>query len=575
MKKTLFLRIFVGYAAVILLLAAAVTLFAPPLMRTHHIASRAAGLENMAHLLESRVVPYITGAGAGDLDAFVPSVGRRTETRITVIDVNGNVLADSEKEPRDMENHLFRPEIQASLRGEKLMSIRPSTTLKADMMYMSIPLRSEGRIVGALRMSLFMKDIEALLGALRGDLLKVVSVVTFIALLMALVLTRSVTGPVREVIDASKRVAGGDFDIAVSTRWSGEFRDFTRGFNAMTGKLKAMFGEIRVQNEEIRSILASIREGLCLLDGDARIVLCNDAFRSLAGLDAPEGRHFWEVVRSSAAAEIVRRVRGGTAEAAGEVSIGERTYYASISRLAAADRLVVTLHDVTAFRALEKTKRELVVNVTHELKTPLTAIKGFVETMAPRAEAEIRPYLEIVRRNADRLIAIVDDMFVLSQLEAPGAKPAKEPVDARAIAENVLKLFEKRAGEKGITVAIEAPAILPRVPADPVQFEGLLLNLVDNAVKYTDKGSVTVRLGSGEGRFLVEVSDTGIGIDPDHLPHVFERFYVADKSRSKKLGGTGLGLAIVKHIVQAHDGKVSVRSLLGQGTTVTVELPPA
>jgi len=424
-------------------------------------------------------------------------------------------------------------------------------------------------------MSLFMKDIEALLGALRGDLLKVVSVVTFIALLMALVLTRSVTGPVREVIDASKRVAGGDFDIAVSTRWSGEFRDFTRGFNAMTGKLKAMFGEIRVQNEEIRSILASIREGLCLLDGDARIVLCNDAFRSLAGLDAPEGRHFWEVVRSSAAAEIVRRVRGGTAEAAGEVSIGERTYYASISRLAAADRLVVTLHDVTAFRALEKTKRELVVNVTHELKTPLTAIKGFVETMAPRAEAEIRPYLEIVRRNADRLIAIVDDMLVLSQLEAPGAKPAKEPVDARAIAENVLKLFEKRAGEKGITVAIEAPAILPRVPADPVQFEGLLLNLVDNAVKYTDKGSVTVRLGSGEGRFLVEVSDTGIGIDPDHLPHVFERFYVADKSRSKKLGGTGLGLAIVKHIVQAHDGKVSVRSLLGQGTTVTVELPPA
>ncbi len=458
MKKTLFLRIFLGYAAVIVLLAAAVTLLAPPLMRTDHIEERAAGLEHMALLLENQVIPYITRPAPEDLERFVTDLGRRTATRITVIGVDGIVLADSEKEPRDMENHLFRPEIQASLRGEKLMSIRPSSTLKSDMMYMSIPLRSEGKIVGALRMSLFMKDIEALLGALRQDLLKVVGAVTLVALVLALFLTRSVTGPVREVIDASKRVAAGDFDVSVSTRRSGEFRDFTRGFNAMTGKLKAMFGEISVQNEEIRSILASIREGLCVLDGDARIVLCNESFRRLAGLDAPEGRHFWEVVRSSAAAEIVGKVRSGPAEAAGEISVGERVYYASVSRLAAADRLVVTLHDVTEFRALEKTKRELVVNVTHELKTPLTAIKGFVETIEPRAEEVNKPYLEIIRRNTDRLIAIVDDMLVLSQLEAPGAKPAKEPVDVGAIAGNVLSLFEKRAGEKGIAVRLEAPA---------------------------------------------------------------------------------------------------------------------
>jgi two-component system phosphate regulon sensor histidine kinase PhoR len=573
MKKTLFLRIFLGYAAVIVLLAAAVTLLAPPLMRTDHIEERAAGLEHMALLLENQVIPYITHPAPEDLERFVTDLGRRTATRITVIGVDGSVLADSEKEPRDMENHLFRPEIQASLRGEKLMSIRPSSTLKSDMMYMSIPLRSEGKIVGALRMSLFMKDIDALLGALRQDLLKVVGAVTLVALVLALFLTRSVTGPVREVIDASKRVAAGDFDVSVSTRRSGEFRDFTRGFNAMTGKLKAMFGEISVQNEEIRSILASIREGLCVLDGDARIVLCNESFRRLAGLDAPEGRHFWEVVRSSAAAEIVGKVRSGPAEAAGEISVGERVYYASVSRLAAADRLVVTLHDVTEFRALEKTKRELVVNVTHELKTPLTAIKGFVETIEPRAEEVNKPYLEIIRRNTDRLIAIVDDMLVLSQLEAPGAKPAKEPVDVRAIAGNVLGLFEKRAGEKGIAVRLEAPAGLPAVSADPVQLEGLLLNLVDNAVKYTDRGSVTVRLAAREGRFLIEVSDTGIGIDADHIPHIFERFYVADKSRSKKLGGTGLGLAIVKHVAQAHGGAVSVRSRLGEGTTIVVDLP--
>lgn len=350
MKKTLFLRTFLGYTAVIALLAVAVTMFAPPLMRTHHIEERAAGLEHMALLLEAQVLPYVTGPAVGDLEALVTAIGPKTGTRITVIGADGSVLADSEKEPRDMENHLFRPEIQASLRGEKLMSIRPSTTLRADMMYLSIPLRAEGRVVGALRLSLFMKDIEALLDALRSDLLKVVGVVTLVALGLAFLLARSVTGPVREAVEASKRVAAGDFDVAVSMRRSGEFLDFARSFNAMAGRLKDMFRDTQVQGEEIRSILASIREGLCVLDGDGRVVLCNDGFRALAQNDSPEGRHIWEVVRSSDLVDIVRRLRsGGTAETK-EVMVGERTYLCDVARIAAGDRLVVTLHDVSDLR---------------------------------------------------------------------------------------------------------------------------------------------------------------------------------------------------------------------------------
>ncbi|MBP1769404.1 MAG: sensor signal transduction histidine kinase [Candidatus Aminicenantes bacterium] len=573
MKKTLFLRIFLGYAAVIALLALAVTLFAPPAMRKHHIAERASNLEQMALLLEGQIAPFLTGSPAGDLEGLVTSYGRRTGTRITVIDAAGVVLADSEKEPRDMENHLFRPEIQASLRGEKQMSIRPSSTLKTEMMYMSIPVSVDGRVKGALRLSYFMKDLDALMESLRGDLLKVVGLVTLLALVLAIFLTRSVTGPLREVIDASSKVAAGDFDVTVSTRRSGEFRGLARSFNAMTGKLKDMFGEIRLQSEEIGSILASIREGLCVLDGDARIVLCNAGFRRIAGNDAPEGRHFWEVVRSSAAAEVVRKVRETGAEAASEAAIGDRTYYLNVARLAVGDRIVVTLHDVTEFRALEKTKRDFAVNVSHELKTPLTAIKGFVETMEPRAEEENKPYLEIIRRNTDRLIAIVEDLLVLSQIEDRGQKLEKSDLRVKPLAENILRVFEKRAREKGLTLSLEAPPDLPSVKADPLQVEGLLLNLVDNAVKYTEKGTVTVRLLSKQGRFVIEVADTGLGIEAAHLPHIFERFYVADKSRSKKLGGTGLGLSIVKHMVMAHDGTVSVASRVGEGTTFTVSLP--
>ena len=351
MKKTLFFRTFLGYAAVIVLLAFGVVLFAPPLLRTHHIEERSAELERLAHLLEGQIVPYVTGAEAGDLEALVTHIGRTAGTRITVIGADGTVLADSDREPRDMENHLFRPEIQAALRGETQMSIRPSSTLKADMMYMSVPLRAGGRVVGALRMSMFMKDIEALLDALRNDLLKIIGVATAVALALAFFLARSVTGPIREAVAASKRVAAGDLTVKISERRSGEFRDFARGFNDMTGRLKQIFAECQVQNDEIATILAAIREGLCVIDGDARIVLCNQAFRRMAGDDAPEGRYLWEVVRSSSLTEVVRKVRETRVDTSEEVAIGARAYLCSVIRLAAADRLVLTLRDITEYQA--------------------------------------------------------------------------------------------------------------------------------------------------------------------------------------------------------------------------------
>jgi len=346
MKRSLFFRLFAGYAAVIILLAAAVTLFAPPLMRTHHIDERAAELEHLARVLEGQVLMDFTGTSAGDLEGLVTDLGRKTATRITVIGADGGVLADSEREPRDMENHLFRPEIQASLRGETLMSIRPSSTLKADMMYMSIPLRDGDRVVGALRLSVFMKDIEVLLDALRTDLLKVVGLVTLLALFLSVFLARSVAVPTDEVMDASKRIAAGDLDVSVSMRRRGEFLDFARSFNALTGRLRQMSGEIRLQSAEIDSILASILEGVCVLDGSGRILLANASFRRIVGPDDPAGRHVWEVVRSSGLQELVRKAREGKSAESGDVVLGDRRFSGRVVPLAAEGRLVVTLCEI-------------------------------------------------------------------------------------------------------------------------------------------------------------------------------------------------------------------------------------
>jgi two-component system phosphate regulon sensor histidine kinase PhoR len=312
-----------------------------------------------------------------------------------------------------------------------------------------------------------------------------------------------------------------------------------------------------------------------VLDGDNRIELCNASFRRIVQNDAPEGRHLWELVRSSALAEAVRKARAAGTATSDEGMIGDRVYLCSLARLSAGDRLVVTLHDITEFRALEKTKKDFVVNVSHELRTPLTSIKGFLDTIGPRAEEENRPYLEIIRRNTERMIAIVDDLLALSELEERGPRIDKTEVDLKPLAESILEIFEKRARDKGLALSLEAPPDLPPIPADAGQMEGLLLNLVDNAVKYTEKGSVKVRLSVRGAHLVLEVEDTGPGIDAGHLPHIFERFYVVDKSRSKKLGGTGLGLAIVKHIVLAHKGSVDVRSRIGEGTTFSVLLPLA
>jgi two-component system phosphate regulon sensor histidine kinase PhoR len=573
MKKTLFWRVFLGYAAVIVFLAGGVALFGPGPMRKHHIREQAQGLEHLGILLEDSVTPYLLGEGKGSLEEFVTSIAKKTATRITVINPDGLVLADSEREPRDMENHLYRPEIHAALQGQQQMSIRFSSTLKQDMMYMSFPLRAGERVVGVLRLSLFMTELDLLFDRLRADLLKTLGLVTILALGAAFFFTRSISGPIRQFVNASARVAAGDFDAKVSLRLRGEFRDFALKFNAMTSELKTLFQEVRVQAEELNSILASVREGLCVLDGEARIVLCNASFRRIVQNGQPEGKYYWEVVRSSKFAEIIRKANAVKAGVAEDLVLADRTYDCNVSYLASRERYVVTLHDMTEFKNLEKIKKDFVVNVSHELKTPLTAIKGFVETMELAAGPEIRPSLEIVKRNTDRLIAIVGDLLVLSELEEKGSRLKKEDIDVRLLAENISRIFEKPARDKGLALAVEARPDLPRLKADPYELERLLVNLVDNAVKYTDKGRVTVRLAAAGDRFTIEVEDTGIGIDAEHLSHVFERFYVVDKSRSKKLGGTGLGLSIVKHIVQAHLGTMAVKSGLGEGTTVTVTLP--
>lgn len=574
MKKTLFWTIFGGYMAIVAVFASAVLAVSFPKIRNIYIKDQVRHLESLAGVLEERVLELLSGEGTEDIDQFAKTAGRLADARITVIDPEGRVLADSERDPQTMENHAYRPEVLAAIQGQKDWNLRLSATVGEQMLYMGFPLvHADGRAGGVLRLSVFVRELQGIISHLQGNMLRAVGIVAVVVLLAALLFSRGVTRPVGEFLAASERVAGGDFDVKLSIRRKGEFQAFAESFNAMTDDLKSMFSQLEFQKQELDSVLTSIREGLIVIDKSDRIVLSNPAFRRMPGIPAPDERFFWEVVRNTAFVDLIRRVRENRTALSEEIDIGGRVYLCNASWLEAREKVVATFHDMTQARKVEIIKREFVVNVSHELKTPLTAIKGFVETLELQARDDDRKYLRTVARNTDRLIHIVDDLLRLAELEEKGLQSEKTDVDISAVAEQVVGIFDLKAREKGLSLEFRSPPALPCIRADEFQIEQIFVNLIDNALKYTESGGVAVDLRPAEGAVVIEVADTGIGIPDGQQDRIFERFYVVDSSRSKKLGGTGLGLSIVKHVVLAHNGRVDIESREGGGTTVRVTLP--
>jgi two-component system phosphate regulon sensor histidine kinase PhoR len=398
--------------------------------------------------------------------------------------------------------------------------------------------------------------------------------VTAVAFALAILYSYRVARPFKELTDAFRRASAGDFNVRVLPPRRGGMREIADGFNDMVFRTGTMLEELKHQREALNTIITSIREGLMVIDSTGRVVLANDSLRRIAAQTDVAGRFYWEVIREPAFVDLVKSTHAGQ-PASAEVELGGRTYICSATFLAAAEQTVLTFHDVTEIARSAQLKKDFVTSVSHELRTPLTAIKGFVETMEETATEENRKYLEIVQRHTDRLVNMVVDLLSLSELEEKGTRLELEPVDLHVLVPAVLKLFERPARKKGLALELNADTDLPLVRADPFKLEQVLINLLDNALKYTDRGGVQVSLSRANGSVRIRVSDTGIGIAPEHLPRLFDRFYVVDKSRSRSLGGTGLGLAIVKHIVLLHGGEVAVESTPGVGTRFTLTFPAA
>ena len=403
------------------------------------------------------------------------------------------------------------------------------------------------------------------------SLLLVISLTTIIALLISIFYSYSIVKPVEKLNEQIKKIANGDFsELKYPTNH--EFSHIFNNLNNISKKLQKYEDKLSKQKEEFYAIIESIKEAIWIQDEKGLIRTYNKSFADLVQQDDIKNQYFWNVIRNKEIYDVVDKNFKKPDSRTEEIEFDSRHFLFSTSYSNFSKETVFILYDITEFRQLETIKKDFVLSVSHELRTPLTSIKGYLETFETDLDDEHKNYLEIMKRNTDRLINIVNDLLTLSRLEHDRSLE-KENIVIADFLENIMKIFSHRIHSKGLELKIEHNTQITLMQADRFKLEQVFINLIDNAVKYTDEGGIKILIDGDETNLIFRISDSGNGIAEEYLPRLFERFYVVDKSRSRRMGGTGLGLSIAKHIMNLHNGTIDVESEIGKGTTFIVKLP--
>jgi two-component system phosphate regulon sensor histidine kinase PhoR len=567
-------------------LLAVLLIVAPSLERQAQDQTRerlAAEARLLAHMVEE---PLARGAGSDELDALVDRVAAEIGARLTLVALDGRVLADSSLSGAALgavENHAGRPEIREALASGSGSSVRHSSTVRQDMLYVAVVVRAGSRPLGVARAALSLEGVAAQASDLRRAVALALALAFVITVVLARVLASPLAGPLKEIMGAARQFADGNLTARVPQLRSDELGELARILNLSADNLEERLAENARERGRTDAILSAMEDGVLAVDHRGVVLLANEALRRNLELESPVGRHYVEVLRQREVGDVLRDVlaTGHRRVAELEVPRLRRMFALAAVPFPASEGVpqgaVVTFHDVTERRRLEHVRRDFVANASHELRTPLTSIRGFVEALEDGAMADgptAGRFLGKIRTHADRMAALVEDLLELSRLESGESPPRWESVRPQELAEEVVAGFEETAGKKGTTLG-HADAGAPLVVTDSERLRRILDNLVDNALKYTpDGGRVELRTkpDAGGGACL-EVWDNGPGISAEHLPRLFERFYRVDKARSREKGGTGLGLAIVRHLAEGMGASVTVTSSVGRGTCFSVWLP--
>lgn len=580
-------RIFVVFFACTVLALAATTWYANLSLRRFHHEQVGAELLTKANVLSGAIATYFANSEWDRIDRHCKEFGRMTETRVTVILRDGTVIGDSHDDPSHMENHGSRPEIVDALGGSIGRSIRFSDTIRRTLMYLAVPMPRDGAVVGAVRASVPLAEIEWTLRSAYRQLVLGVLVVAAFSAAVALYLARRMSRPLNDMRAVAERLAQGDLQARVAMPEGPEMASLARTLNQMAAQLGERMDTITRQSDQQRAVFSSMVEGVLAVDGAGRILDLNMSAARLLDLvpDQARGLGIHEAVRNLEMQAFVESAlsSGGPVEAE-IVLYGNEERFLQLHGTSltgpSGERLgaLVVINDVTRVKRLETVRQDFVANVSHELKTPITAIKGCVETLSSttrRSPEDNERFTAMMGRQVDRLNAIVDDLLSLSRLEHDAQRKCipLEPGAVRDVLRRAAQAFARQADAKGIAVTTVCPDDL-RAPINTALLEQAVGNLIDNAIKYSGERTRVTVSGTLRGNGIdIQVTDEGPGIEKKHLSRIFERFYRVDQARSRALGGTGLGLAIVKHIVLAHGGTVSADSTPGHGSVFTIRVP--
>lgn len=569
MKRTIFLKTFSGIFLTIIIITVLILFICFQAIKNDYKEKITMNLYNIIDVLTPSVIHYLDNQL--DLNHLLSVVSRDSDVRFTIILENGEVAADSEKDFRLMENHNNRPEIIKAKQYQAGISTRYSSSLKAEMIYVAKKIYYNKEVI-VVRTSFLMSDLHILTNNIFLNVLKFVLILLLISSLVCMLFAKSLSIPLKSLAKASGQIAEGNFSARVYLDNRDEVGFLANRFNLMAEQLDSQMKELYQKKEELNNIINSINEPLCVINREGKIVLHNTSFNLFTMHEHLNDGYYWEAVKQPQIREMIRNSYEKEGNYTTSLQLGEKHLLINISRVLSKDETIYIIYDVTEIKSLENLKKNLIENVSHELRTPLTAIKGFIETLEPEKENNKR-ILEIIRRNTERLINITKDLLLLSKLENNLELDVIE-FSLFEIAEDVLTMFSKTIRDKKLSFAVIKPEKDFLIKADRFKIEQLIINLVQNSLQYTEQGFVELELNVKDKKDLyIRVSDSGIGISKDHIDRIFDRFYVVNKSRSKKFSGTGLGLSIVKHIVLINDGSISVKSEENKGTSFEIEIP--
>ena len=588
MRRNLFAKLGLTFLALLISALLAVDYFAERALRRDYERTAYSQLTAVAGIAQARApalppLPPSRPEDVAKLNEWVSQMAA-SGSRVTIIGNDGQVFAESQSDSQTMENHASRPEVREALAKGSGRAIRHSVTVNRDLLYYAVrhDMASGAPIV--LRFALPIETVDGVLQSFRRSLWLSSFVILLIAGVAALQISRMFTDRVERLKDFSRRVAAGDF-TAIPADSSGDALD---ALGASMNRTAAQLDEtIRTLTEERNlstAILGSMVEGVAVVNGSERLLFANQGFAEILNLKFPpkSGSALVEIVRQTELIEAVRHVLHGESRVEAEIVTGtlrQKYFAATVASVRAGDTLgaVLVLHDITELRRLERVRRDFVANVSHEFRTPLTAIQGFAETLLAGAiddEQNRVRFLEIILEHARRLARLTEDLLRLSQMDSDRLELEIDEVSVSQIVDSCLATAQHRALENGLNLSVKIPSNLPGVAGDRRRLAEVLQNLLDNARQYTlPGGEIVLSAEAHELEVVFTVSDTGIGIPRTDQSRIFERFYRVDAARSREAGGTGLGLAIAKHLIEAQGGRIWVESELGKGSSFHFSVP--